>query len=97
MATVREFRFVSAALEKLDTSSFKQAFECCGVGERGQRLEENLLNHRLSRLLVHHESNDATDFEKEQVEDEETVSVHGASDDESCVEEDDQEDENELV
>ena len=90
--------FVSAAIEKLDKSSFKRAFECCGVGERGQRLQENLLNHRLSQILVHHEGNDAMDFENEQVEDEETLSVHGASDVDSCAEEeDDQEDENELV
>ena len=40
---------------------------------------------------------DITDFENERAEDEEPLSVHGASDDESCAEEDGQKDDNGLV
>lgn len=87
--------FVSASIEKLDKSSFKRAFECCGVGERGQQLQENILNHRLSQILAHHESQDEMDFENEQLDEEETLSVHGASDVDSC--EADHDNENELV
>ena len=72
--------FVSAAIEKLDKSSFKRTFELCGVSEQGQQLEERLPNHRLTQILVHRE---ATGCENEEI-------------DESCVEDDSEEDENEL-
>lgn len=89
--------FVSAAVEKLDKTSFKRAFECCGIGDKGQRLHENVMNHRLRQILAYHEDDDAINLENEQIDDEETLSVHGASDVDSCADSTEEEYDNELV